>query len=165
MDKPRTSSRAGTQPEADLPWDPGFGPAGGAAPPRALERDPSSLRVQIDALLLDPRGHFRPFPLMLRPSDGSDALDDLLVMQVGEHGDGCIGVVTPEPLVPGACFRVQPAQEPDFGQAAPPGGLYLVTGCRPGHRPEDAGQACWISTLCPEPESLPAHCGHPPDGA
>ncbi len=120
-------------------------------------RDALSLRIQIEALLLDPRGAFRPRPVTLRPA-GAAGADDLLVMQVAEQADGSISVITSEALEPGRRFlvggdgaRQEPAQH---------GHEYLLLSCRPGARPEDGGQACWISVLRPHPsETAPAGAG------
>ncbi len=122
---------------------------GGIAP----GRDALSLRIQIEALLLDPRGAFRPRPVTLRPA-GEAGADDLLVMQVAEQADGSISVVTSEPLEPGRRFLVGgdgARQEPSRqGHGHDPGHECLLLSCRPGTRPEDGGQPCWISVLRPQ---------------
>ena len=134
----------------------GAGSAGSVLP----GRDALSLRIQVEALLLDPRGGFRPRPITLRPA-GAAGADDLLVMQVAEQADGCISVVTSEPLEPGQLFLVggdaHGHEHAPHGQEHAPHGHghahgreYLLLGCRPGNRPEDGGQACWISVLRPQ---------------
>ena len=130
-------------------------PPGARTPARSRGvsgRDPLSLRIQIEALLLDPRGHFRPRTLALQ-APGARPEDELLVMQVGEHDDGSLSVVTAEPLAAGQAYLVQAAQEapPQAGAAAPPMGRYLLAECRCGNRPEDGSQPCWVSTLRPQP--------------
>ena len=134
------------------PRDPAPKPSAetGGQPPGGLARDPLSLRIQVEALLLDPRGHFRPRPLTLQPASGGRE-QALLVMQVGEHEDGSFSVVTSEPLVPGGLFSVRaaPARSPTDPLAD--AGWYLLCSCRPGNRPEDEGQECWISVLRPQP--------------
>ncbi len=128
--------------------------AGGVAP----GRDALSLRIQIEALLLDPRGAFRPRPVTLRPA-GAAGADDLLVMQVAEQADGSISVVTSEALEPGQNFLVGgDGARPDHAQHGHEPEYLLLT-CRPGTRPEDGGQACWISVLVPQ------RAGKPPAGA
>ncbi len=133
-------------------------PPTGAGTPTRLRglsgRDPLSLRIQIEALLLDPRGHFRPRTVALQ-SPGGRPEDELLVMQVGEHADGSLSVVTAEPLAAGQTYRVQVAADdasPGQGAAdAAPMGSYLLAECRCGNRPEDGSQPCWVSTLRPQP--------------
>lgn len=167
MAKPRTSTPVGAHaaPGAQLPWEGPPLPEAGAAPRRVLGRDALNLRIQVEALLMDPRGHFRPRPLTLRSLQGER--EELLVTQVGELDDGSLSVVTPEPLVPGACFHVGPTPVAAPGRDAPVAGSYLVTHCRPGNRPEDNSQACWISQLSPEPEVPPTGdaTDRRPDGA
>ncbi len=142
-----------TRPEADgdsheaAPRPAGEGAAWARGSPA---RDPLSLRIQVEALLLDPRGHFRPRPLTLQPASGGRE-QALLVMQVGEHEDGSLSVVTSEPLVPGELFSVRaaPARSPTDPLAD--ASWYLLCSCRPGNRPEDERQECWISVLRPQP--------------
>lgn len=110
----------------------------------ALAGDAAGLRVQIEALLLDPRGRFRPRPLTLRALGAAD-VDEILVMQVGEHDDGTLSVITPEPLPDGGGFDVA-------GDGAGLG-IYVLASCRGGHRPEDGALDCWISLLRPRVEA------------
>lgn len=142
-----TRPDSGADPREALPEPTGEGAAQARG---GLARDPLSLRIQVEALLLDPRGHFRPRPLTLQPASGGRE-QALLVMQVGEHEDGGLSVVTSEPLVPGELFSVRaaPARSPTDPLAD--GGWYLLCSCRPGNRPEDEGQECWISVLRPQP--------------
>lgn len=151
-------------------------PAGtaGAAPGGVLPgRDALSLRIQVEALLLDPRGSFRPRPVTLRAA-GTAGADDLLVMQVAEQADGSISVLTSEALEPGQVFLVggdgHGQDHAAHGHAHAHGREYLLLGCRPGNRPEDGGQACWISVLRPKhPEPAagtgPASSAPPAAGA
>ncbi len=117
--------------------------------------DPLRLRIQVEALLLDPRGHFRPRTLTLQTPGG----DEMLVVQVGEQQDGTLSIVTPEPLAPGERFRVLPLD------AAPtqPGRRCTLRVCRPGHRPGDAALDCWISELEPVSEPGVEACAHDPE--
>ncbi len=132
------------------------GPASGGVSPG---RDALSLRIQIEALLLDPRGSFRPRPITLRPAATAGS-DDLLVMQVAEHADGAISVVTSEPLDPGQGFVVGGDGSAHNAATHAPGHArdhaheheYVLLVCRPGNRPEDGGRACWISVLRPRGE-------------
>ena len=148
MEKSRMSSGAAVGNGAEPPRQPS--PPTGSVPTRRVGgRDPSSLRVQIEALMLDPRGHFRPRALTLLACDGDT--DPLLVMQVGEHGDGALSVMTSQPLATGGRFRVWLASEQaQEAASAMAGRRYLLAECRAGHRPEDAGQPCWVSVLRPE---------------
>ncbi len=114
-------------------------------------RDAPGLSVQVDALLLDPRGQFRPRALVLRAADDPHVEQELLVMQVGEHADGSLSVITNEPLVPGESFQVRASEQRSPDDAVARGEIYLVCGCRPGNRPEDGGQQCWVSVLQPQP--------------
>jgi hypothetical protein len=127
--------------------------AGGMLP----ARDALSLRIQIEALLLDPRGAFRPRPLTLRPV-GAAGADDLLVMQVAAQADGSISVVTSEPLEPGQRWLVGGDGTRHEHSQHGHGHEYLLLSCRPGTRPEDGGQACWISVLRPQ-RAEPAQAG------
>ena len=131
-------------------------PPGARTPARSRGvsgRDPLSLRIQIEALLLDPRGHFRPRTLALQTPGGRPE-DELLVMQVGEQEDGSLSVVTAEPLAAGQIYRVQVAADDALAgegdAAAVPMGSYLLVECRCGNRPEDGSQPCWVSTLRPQ---------------
>ena len=128
--------------------------AGPARP--GLARDALSLRIQVEALLLDPRGHFRPRPLTLQPAGGARE-QALLVMQVGEHEDGSLSVVTSEPLVPGELFSVRAAPTRSPTDPLADAGWYLLCSCRPGNRPEDERQDCWISVLRPQPAAPGRH--------
>lgn len=165
MSKPSNTSRANAAAGGDLPWDSPTPPSAPDTPRRrVLGRDPLSLRIQVEALLLDPRGKFRPRAVQLQELAG-ERRDARLVMQVGEHADGSFSVVTPEPLVPGECFRVwvDPPRDDDDPLAA--GAQYMVTGCRPGNRPEDGSQGCWVSVLQPEPEIASGRARGPADPA
>lgn len=141
------------------------GTAGAASGSAVPGRDPLSLRIQVEALLLDPRGSFRPRPVTLRQA-GAAGADDLLVMQVAEQADGSISVVTSEPLEPGQVFLVggdaHREEHAARGHGHAHGREYLLLGCRPGNRPEDGGQACWISVLSPQ---HPAQAPVPAAGA
>lgn len=106
--------------------------------------DAQRLRAEVDALLLDPRGRFRPRPLML--SDAAGDGTERLVMQVGVGGDGRIRVVTGDPLDDAGVWRVTGLD----GEGGARDGLYRLDDARPGWRPEDAdGPPCWINTLAP----------------
>ncbi len=109
--------------------------AAGGPPSSGLPQpDEARLRAEVDALLLDPRGRFRPRALALR--DASETRE-WLVMQVGEDAQRGICVVTPDPL-------------PDAPWWSLDDGTRLrVSGTRAGHRPEDATAPCWISVLRP----------------
>lgn len=98
-------------------------------------RDPE-LEAQIDALLADPRGAFRPRVVCIGE-------DEQLAMLVGIGAGGLLCVVTAEPLPAGATLAVAPG-ETDPGFVA---GSYRVEGARPGNRPEDAQAPCWINLL------------------
>ena len=136
------------------------GGSGRSARSRGLSsRDVLSLRIQIEALLLDPRGHFRPRTLALQAPGGRPE-DELLVMQVGEHEDGSLSVVTAEALGAGQVYRVQLSPPDD----ARPMGRYLLAECRRGSRPEDGSQPCWVSTLRPA-AAAPPQAGDPRHGA
>ena len=148
-----TRQDAGADPRDSAPRPTGEanGPARGG-----LARDPLSLRIQVEALLLDPRGHFRPRPLTLQPASGGRE-QALLVMQVGEHEDGSLSVVTSEPLVPGELFSVRAAPTRSPTDPLADAGWYLLCSCRPGNRPEDERQDCWISVLRPQPAAPGRH--------
>ena len=95
--------------------------------------DRARLHAEVDALLLDPRGRFRPRARVLRDAAGGH---EWLVMQVGEDAQGGICVVTAQALPHDGPWRLD-----DTGQS-----LRLV-GSRAGDRPEDAQAPCWISVL------------------
>jgi hypothetical protein len=105
--------------------------------------DLSRIVAEIDALLLDPRGRFRPQALTLH--DLSGAQTDGLVMQVGVEGEAGLCLVTDEQLTPGSLFQVESLS----GAAYPVDGTYRVASSRRGHRPEDASMPCWITILNP----------------
>lgn len=138
------------------------GTAGAASGGVLPGRDPLSLRIQVEALLLDPRGSFRPRPVTLRAA-GAAGADDLLVMQVAEQADGSISVLTSAPLEPGQVFLVggdgRGEEHPAHGHGHAHGREYLLLFCRPGNRPEDGGQACWISVLRPQHPAPAADSG------
>ncbi len=107
----------------------------GAPPSSGLtQSEDARLRAEVDALLLDPRGRFRPCARVLRGAAGTR---EWLVMQVGEDAQRGICVVTPEPLPEAACWTLDD------------GTRVRVSGTRTGHRPEDADAPCWISVLRP----------------
>ncbi|OIQ82441.1 hypothetical protein GALL_357740 [mine drainage metagenome] len=95
--------------------------------------DAARLRAEVDALLLDPRGRFRPRARVLR-----DAVDggERVVMQVGEDARGGICVVTAQALPTDGSWLLDDDARP-----------LRLAGARAGHRPEDAQAPCWISVL------------------
>ncbi len=97
--------------------------------------DMARLHAEVDALLLDPRGRFRPRARVLRDAAGGS---EWLVMQVGEDAQGGICVVTAQALPHDGPWRLD-----DTAQRL------RLAGARAGHRPEDAQAPCWISVLRP----------------
>ena len=95
--------------------------------------DAARLRAEVDALLLDPRGRFRPCARVLR--DTADARE-WLVMQVGEDAQGGICVVTAQALPHDRTWSLDGGAQ-----------RWHLAGARAGHRPEDAQAPCWISVL------------------
>lgn len=106
-------------------------------------RPNTPLSVRVDALLRDPRGQFRPRPLVLcvlQPS-GSEQM----VMQVGEDALGRVRVLTAEPLRDGVEYGLfDPAESLDLSTQ-----VYVLDSTREGRRPEDANAKCWVNTLIP----------------
>ena len=106
--------------------------AGGPQGDDWAQADDARLRAEVDALLLDPRGRFRPRALALRDVGG---VRECVVMQVGEDAAGGICVVTSEPLADAVAWTLDD------------GTRLRVEGVRAGDRPGDAQAPCWISVL------------------
>jgi hypothetical protein len=98
---------------------------------------------EVDAMMQDPRGWFRPRTLVL--TDAMRAEQERLVMQVGQDEQGRIRVATVEALCTGTSYWIESIP----GASDVPDGLYVLECAHPGRRPDDAAMACWISTLAP----------------
>ena len=107
--------------------------------------------AEIDALLQDPRGRFRPRTLVL--IDAQRPESDRLVMQVGLDEQGRINVATAEALSAATSYWIEAIP----GASDVPEGLYVLEGTRLGHRPDDVATPCWINTLVPADPT----CGTP----
>ena len=107
--------------------------AGGTHDDGELAADAARLRAEVDALLLDPRGRFRPRARVLRDAVGGV---ERVVMQVGEDALGGICVVTAQALPADGSWLLDDEARP-----------LRLAGARAGHRPEDAQAPCWISVL------------------
>lgn len=95
------------------------------------------LDAQVDAMLADPRGAFRPRVVAIG--------DARLAMLVGVGAGGVLSLVTPEALEVGSVVEVEAGDEdPGFVP-----GRYRVDGGRWGNRPEDSAVPCWINLLAP----------------
>ena len=105
----------------------------GAQGAGGMSGDTARLHAEVDALLLDPRGRFRPRARVLRDAVGGG---ERVVMQVGEDALGGICVVTAQALPADGSWLLDDEARP-----------LRLAGARAGHRPEDAQAPCWISVL------------------
>ncbi len=98
---------------------------------------------EVDAMMQDPRGWFRPRTLVL--IDAKRPEQDRVVMQVGQDEQSRIRVATAEALCTGTSYWIESIP----GVSDMPDGLYVLECAHPGRRPDDVATACWISTLAP----------------
>ena len=114
-------------------------------PPTSISPCPPAKRWlgEVDAMMQDPRGWFRPRTLVLIDAERPE--QDRLVMLVGQDEQGRIRVATAEALCTGTSYWIESIP----GASDVPDGRYALECTHPGRRPDDAATACWISTLAP----------------
>lgn len=102
-----------------------------------------SLAARVEALLRDPRGQFRPRPVVLCVAQDLSA--EQVVMQVGEDELGRVRLLSAVPLADGVVYALYAISAASHGATQ----TYVLDSTREGVRPEDAGVHCWINTLSP----------------